>query len=70
MAESARVTRMVELYENERYSPLTGWSSRGLLLTDRSAYSTKDGSGNWSSVEESSRALLSTGNNVERLACL
>ena len=35
------VVRHIEVYENERYIPLSGWSSKGLLISDRSAYSTK-----------------------------
>ena len=56
-----RVTRKVEVYENERYIPLSGWSSKGLLISDRSAFGTKDGSANFSILEEANNQLISDG---------
>lgn len=53
--------REVEVYENERYIPLSGWSTKGLMMTDRSAYSTEDGSANFASLEEASCQLSSEG---------
>lgn len=35
---------VIELFENERYSPRLGFSSRGLLINDRGIYSNDDGS--------------------------
>lgn len=32
-----------EVFENERYFPIQGWSARGLLPTERRHYSTCDG---------------------------
>ena len=53
--------REIEVYENERYMPLSGWSSKGLMITDRSAYSTEDGSANFSNLDEASIQLTSEG---------
>lgn len=56
--------REVEVYENERYIPLSGWSTKGLMMTDRSAYSTEDGSANFASLEEASSQLSSEGASI------
>ena len=61
MMKGKAIVREVDIYENERYSPILGWSSKGLLITDRSPFSTKDGASNFSNLEEASSALLSTG---------
>ena len=53
--------REIEVFENERYIPISGWSTKGLLMTDRSAYSTEDGSANFGSIEEASQQLTSEG---------
>lgn len=53
--------REIEVYENERYMPLSGWSSKGLMLTDRSAYSTEDGSSNFSNLDDAGTQLTSEG---------
>lgn len=53
--------REIEVYENERYIPLSGWSTKGLLMTDRSAYSNEDGSANFGSLEEAGTQLTSEG---------
>lgn len=55
------ITRLVEIFENERYSPLSGWSAKGLLLTDRKALSNHDGTDGYSNIEEANGALLSRG---------
>lgn len=54
-------TRRVEIFENERYSPLSGWSAKALLLTDRKAFSNNDGSDGYGSLEDANNALLSKG---------
>lgn len=56
-----RVTRKIEVYENERYIPLSGWGSKGLLISDRSAFGTRDGSANFSNIDEASNQLISVG---------
>lgn len=63
MARAVQV-RKFQLFQNERYSPLSKWSSKGLLVTDRSAITTFDGSEGLSSIDEASTALLSIGNYV------
>ena len=40
--EEVPTVKVVEVYENQRYYPLRGWST-SLLPTDRSMWSTKDG---------------------------
>jgi hypothetical protein len=54
-------SKEIELFENERYSPVGGWSPKSLMLTDRSAVSTQDGSSGWNSFVEADQALLSFG---------
>ncbi len=54
-------TRRIEVFENERYSPLAGWSAKALLLTDRKAFSNNDGTDGYGSLEEASLVLLSKG---------
>ncbi len=54
-------TKKIEIYENERYSPMSGWSAKGLLLTDRRAWSNHDGSEGFNTLEESNPALISYG---------
>jgi hypothetical protein len=51
----------VELYENERYVPLSGWSAGSLMPTDRCAFSTKDGNSGWKTIYEAEQAMLSPG---------
>lgn len=55
------ITRKVEIFENERYSPLSGWSAKGLLLTDRKALSNHDGSDGYNNMDEVNTSLLSRG---------
>lgn len=51
----------VVLFENERYSPLSGWSSKGLLPTDRKVISSADGQDGFASLEEANAVLLAKG---------
>ena len=51
--------RVAVVYENERYSALTGvWSSNALLPTDRRAYSTASGKRNWRDRTEVEQSRL------------
>lgn len=56
-------TRRSYVYENSRYNPVLGFSSRGLLPTDHKALSNRDGTDGYSSLEEASEVLLSKGKN-------
>lgn len=58
-------TRRVFIYENSRYNPVTGWSTRGLLPTDRKALSNRDGSEGYLSLEDASEALASKGSPLD-----
>lgn len=60
VSESVQV-RSIELFENQRYSLLSGWTMKGLLPTDRSAFTTCDGRDGFSSLAEATDALLSHG---------
>eukprot|EP01039_Chlorochromonas_danica_P001241 gene1240-1353_t len=51
----------VVIYENERYSPISGWGSKSLLPTDRKAFSSTDGQDGFASLDEANAALLSRG---------
>mmetsp|Transcript_17880 Transcript_17880/g.18646 ORF Transcript_17880/g.18646 Transcript_17880/m.18646 type:complete len:511 (+) Transcript_17880:59-1591(+) len=54
--------RILEVYENERYQlSAMGWSSQGLLPTDRKNFSSKDGKIGWNNIEQSSQSLISRG---------
>lgn len=53
-----------EIYENQRYMPLSGWSSKGLMLTDRSAFSTEDGTSKFSTIDEASKQMTSEGKHL------
>lgn len=59
-AENVQV-RQVQLFENERYSPLSGWSSKALLPTDRHAITTCDGRDGFSNLTEATSAFSSLG---------
>ena len=37
------LTRSVSVYENQRYSPVSGFSAKGLLIGDRGALSNEEG---------------------------
>lgn len=59
---SPHLRRCFDLYENERYTPITGFSSKGLMPSDRYAFSTQDGtSGGWNTVQDAETELLSAG---------
>ena len=62
VSESVQV-RLVEIFENERYSPLSGWSFKGLLPSDRNAFTTCDGRDGFTTMNEATEALVSLGNN-------
>lgn len=56
------IIRIIEIYENERYQlSAMGWSSQGLLPTDRKNISSKDGKIGWLNIEQSSQSLISRG---------
>lgn len=40
---------------------MSGWSSKGLLITDRKAFSTRDGATSWSTLEQAEEGLVSFG---------
>jgi hypothetical protein len=52
----------VVIYENSRYSPLSGWNNKSLLLTDRKLFSNRDGQDGWASLEEASTTVCPKGN--------
>lgn len=56
----SQLRRLVEVFENERYYPLTGWS-QSLLPTDRERYSNREGDWGSSTMDDYSDAVLSTG---------
>lgn len=60
VSESVQI-RLVEIFENERYSPLSGWSFKGLLPSDRSAFTTCDGRDGFTTMNEATEALVSLG---------
>jgi len=62
-SETGMYTRRVEIYENERYSPISGWSPKALGLTDRKALSNHDGTEGYDSIDEANSMLLSKGKN-------
>ncbi len=56
-----KLTKVITIFENERYSPMSGWSSKGLLPTDRNAVTSEDGETGWKVMDEASVDLLSLG---------
>lgn len=60
VSESVQV-RAIEMFENERYSPLSGWSFKGLLPSDRNAFTTCDGRDGFSKLDEATEAFISLG---------
>lgn len=54
-------TRRSCVFENSRYNPVIGFSTRGLLPTDRKALSNRDGTDGYASLDEASEVLLSKG---------
>mmetsp|Transcript_16013 Transcript_16013/g.24150 ORF Transcript_16013/g.24150 Transcript_16013/m.24150 type:complete len:305 (-) Transcript_16013:7-921(-) len=56
------ITRVIEVFENERYQlSAMDWSSQGLLPTDRKAISTRDGRAGWVTFDQAGEALISRG---------
>ena len=55
------IDESIELFENERYAPIGGWSSSSLMPTDRCAISTKDGTVGWKTILEAESGFLSAG---------
>lgn len=53
--------RAVFLFENERYSPISGWSAKGLLPTDRNAFTTSDTMHGYHSIPEATTAFVCAG---------
>ena len=53
--------RMFQLFENERYSPLSKWSAKGLLPTDRHAITTQDGRDGFANLAEATPAFSCLG---------
>lgn len=66
VSESVQV-RAIEMFENERYSPLSGWSFKGLMPSDRSAFTTCDGRDGFTKLDEATEAFISLGKNVSYL---
>lgn len=54
--------RAIFLFENERYSPLSGWSAKGLLPTDRKAFTTEDNMHGFNTIPEATEAFACLGN--------
>lgn len=54
--------RTIYMYENERYSPISGWSFKGLLPTDRKAFTTFDGLEGFNQIADASAAYICPGN--------
>lgn len=61
MTPISNLRRKIEIYRNERYSPISGWSCEGLLMTDRGKYSTSDGNVSFNSLDDASSAFVSIG---------
>lgn len=58
---TTEIWRDCEIWENERYSPLFNFSSKGLLPSDRGHYSVGDGTLSWSTLQEAEADLISMG---------
>ena len=54
-------TRQVEVWENQRYQVGVGFNKEGLLPTDRSNYSDKDGTKHFNTMEEANEGLITPG---------
>lgn len=61
MSNTIGIQSIVEIDENERYWMGHGFGKRGLLPTDRGAFSTTDGSLSWNSLEEAREDLVLLG---------
>ena len=53
--------RTIFVFQNERYSPISGWSAKGLLPTDRSAFTTPDGTEGFTNLIEATAAFICLG---------
>lgn len=53
--------RVIEVFENERYQPASGWSSGGLMITDRNTFSTENGRVGWKTLDSAASDLISFG---------
>lgn len=60
MSVFGKLTKVLEIYENERFV-FTKFSSKSLLPTDRRCYSVADGTPSWNTLEEAEIALTSIG---------
>lgn len=47
-----------EIFENERFMPFAGWSSKHLMPTERKTWSSRNGSGSVASISDVERDLL------------
>mmetsp|Transcript_23611 Transcript_23611/g.50971 ORF Transcript_23611/g.50971 Transcript_23611/m.50971 type:complete len:580 (-) Transcript_23611:40-1779(-) len=56
--EFSHLEQPIEIYENQRMWIGRGFSTVGLLPTERGPYSTKDGSLSWKTMQDASLALL------------
>ena len=54
-------TRQVEIWENQRYQVGVGFNKEGLLPTDRSNFSDKDGTKHFQDLDEATSGLLTPG---------
>lgn len=59
--EPVILVQVIELFRNERYSPLSGFGAKGLLVNDRGAISNENGTSSWKSLEEAVSSLVSYG---------
>jgi len=59
--EGSELSKTVIIYENERRWVGRAFSTKGLLPTERSVYSTADGSLSWNSLAEASEYLVQKG---------
>lgn len=57
---SGNMRQLVEVFENERYIPISGWG-KNLLASDRHIYSNRDGSVGFPTLEEYETAMKSVG---------
>lgn len=55
------ISRIIELYENERYIVGVGFSTKNLLPSDRNRFSLKDGTSSFATLEDAEKGLISHG---------
>jgi len=55
------IKRVVDIFENHRYSPRLGFAAKGLLLTDRGNFSTDEGDVSYNSLEAAEPDMLTYG---------